>query len=62
MRVSCFLFTDLHIFSFAFQLPHNAPASVTLQPAPGDTGKVSRSFTRFINQKQNDTEVSIIHR
>ena len=23
-----------------FQLPPNAPASVTLQPAPGDTGKV----------------------
>jgi len=26
-------------FPFLFQIPSNAPASVTLQPAPGDTGK-----------------------
>lgn len=26
-------------YPFYFQLPKNAPASVTLQPAPGDTGK-----------------------
>jgi beta-arrestin len=26
-------------YPFFFQLPKNAPASVTLQPAPGDTGK-----------------------
>ncbi|KAL3847180.1 hypothetical protein ACJMK2_018104 [Sinanodonta woodiana] len=26
-------------YPFFFELPHNAPASVTLQPAPGDTGK-----------------------
>ena len=27
-------------YPFFFQIPKNAPASVTLQPAPGDTGKV----------------------
>ena len=41
----------LNILSFVnndfllFQLPPNAPASVTLQPAPGDTGKVCTSYT-----------------
>ena len=28
---------------FMFQLPGNAPASVTLQPAPGDQGKVNNA-------------------
>jgi beta-arrestin len=28
-------------YPFFFQLPKNAPASVTLQPAAGDTGKVT---------------------
>lgn len=28
-----------HAFPFCFQLPLHSPASVTLQPAPGDTGK-----------------------
>ena len=31
-------------YPFFFQIPKNVPASVTLQPAPGDTGKVSNSI------------------
>ena len=28
-----------HAYPFYFELPPHCPASVTLQPAPGDTGK-----------------------
>lgn len=42
----CSVLTILNVCHFyilfvIFQLPKNAPSSVTLQPAPGDTGKVS---------------------
>ena len=35
--------------TFSFQLPKNAPSSVTLQPAPGDTGKVRKPHDALNN-------------
>lgn len=43
MSVCPVIYIDSYIFS-PFQLPQCSPASVTLQPAPGDTGKVSSKY------------------
>ncbi|XP_072157139.1 arrestin red cell isoform X1 [Bemisia tabaci] len=44
-------------FPFYFELPPHCPASVTLQPAPGDTGKpcgVDYELKAFIGETQDD--------
>ena len=39
----CYVAYVIKISNFILQLPQNAPSSVTLQPAPEDTGKVRAS-------------------
>ncbi|XP_012252034.1 beta-arrestin-1 isoform X2 [Athalia rosae] len=44
-------------FPFYFELPPHCPASVTLQPAPGDTGKpcgVDYELKAFVGETQDD--------
>lgn len=44
-------------FPFYFELPPHCPASVTLQPAPGDTGKpcgVDYELKAFVGESQDD--------
>lgn len=44
-------------FPFYFELPPHCPASVTLQPAPGDTGKpcgVDYELKAFVAESQDD--------
>ncbi|CAH0558009.1 unnamed protein product [Brassicogethes aeneus] len=44
-------------FPFYFELPPHCPASVTLQPAPGDTGKpcgVDYELKAFVAEQQDD--------
>lgn len=44
-------------YPFYFELPPYCPASVTLQPAPGDTGKpcgVDYELIAFVGQTQDD--------
>ncbi|XP_044764725.1 beta-arrestin-1 isoform X1 [Coccinella septempunctata] len=44
-------------FPFYFELPPHCPASVTLQPAPGDTGKpcgVDYELKAFVGENQED--------
>lgn len=46
-----------HAFPFYFELPPHCPASVTLQPAPGDTGKpcgVDYELKAFVGESQDD--------
>lgn len=46
-----------HAFPFYFELPPHCPASVTLQPAPGDTGKpcgVDYELKAFVGETQDD--------
>jgi len=48
-------------YPFNFELPPNCPASVTLQPAPGDTGKpcgVDYELKVFVG----DSDIERIHR
>ena len=42
---------------FYFELPPHCPASVTLQPAPGDTGKpcgIDYEMKAFVGDSQDD--------
>lgn len=44
-------------YPFYFELPPHCPASVTLQPAPGDTGKpcgVDYELKAFVGETQDD--------
>lgn len=44
-------------YPFYFELPPHCPASVTLQPAPGDTGKpcgVDYEFKAFVGETQDE--------
>ncbi|CAG9859445.1 unnamed protein product [Phyllotreta striolata] len=44
-------------FPFYFELPPHCPASVTLQPAPGDTGKpcgIDYELKAFVGESQDD--------
>lgn len=44
-------------YPFYFELPPHCPASVTLQPAPGDTGKpcgVDYELKAFVGETQED--------
>lgn len=44
-------------YPFYFELPPHCPASVTLQPAPGDTGKpcgVDYELTVFVGENRGD--------
>lgn len=44
-------------YPFYFELPPHCPASVTLQPAPGDTGKpcgVDYELKAFVGESQDD--------
>ena len=44
-------------YPFYFELPPHCPASVTLQPAPGDTGKpcgVDYELKAFVAETQED--------
>ncbi|KAH1029447.1 hypothetical protein HUJ05_002689 [Dendroctonus ponderosae] len=46
-----------HAYPFYFELPPHCPASVTLQPAPGDTGKpcgVDYELKAFVGETQDD--------
>lgn len=46
-----------HAYPFYFELPPHCPASVTLQPAPGDTGKpcgIDYEMKAFVGDSQDD--------
>nr|CAD7598139.1 unnamed protein product [Timema genevievae] len=46
-----------YAYPFYFELPPHCPASVTLQPAPGDTGKpcgVDYELKAFVGESQDD--------
>lgn len=46
-----------HAFPFYFELPPHCPASVTLQPAPGDTGKpcgIDYEMKAFVGDAADD--------
>lgn len=46
-----------HAHPFYFELPPHCPASVTLQPAPGDTGKpcgVDYELKAFVGETHDD--------